>query len=55
VVEGRIFPDEDAMRVWITDDGNKIPIMAKAKIQVGSIKMHLVKWEGLANSMARVK
>lgn len=55
VVEGRIFPDEDAMRIWITADANKIPIMAKAKIQVGTIKMHLVKWEGLANPMARVK
>lgn len=55
VVEGRIFPNEDAMRVWITDDGNKIPILAKAKIQVGTIKMHLVRWEGLRNPMARVK
>ncbi|MEZ4923186.1 MAG: DUF3108 domain-containing protein [Crocinitomicaceae bacterium] len=54
VIEGRVFENEDAMRVWITDDGNKIPIMAKAKIQVGSIKMHLVDWEGLANPMSIV-
>ncbi|UKN00672.1 DUF3108 domain-containing protein [Paracrocinitomix mangrovi] len=55
VEQGRVFSSEDAVEVWITDDGNKIPIMAKAKIQVGSIKMHLVGWEGLANPMAIVK
>lgn len=55
VIEGRVFEDEDAMRVWITDDENKIPIMAKAKIQVGSIKMHLVQWDNLKNPMAMVK
>ena len=54
VEKGRVFSSEDAVTVWITDDGNKIPIMAKAKIQVGSIKMHLVQWEGLANPMSMV-
>lgn len=54
VQEGRVFSKDDALEVWITADGNKIPILAKAKIQVGSIKMHLVDWEGLANPMARV-
>lgn len=55
VIEGRVFENEDAMRVWITADGNKIPIMAKAKIKVGTIKMHLVGWQGLANPMVEVK
>jgi hypothetical protein len=55
VEQGRVFKADDALTVWITDDGNKIPIMAKAKIQVGSIKMHLVKWDNLANPMAMVK
>ncbi|MEX1002546.1 MAG: DUF3108 domain-containing protein [Crocinitomicaceae bacterium] len=55
VEQGRVFKSGDALTVWITDDGNKIPIMAKAKIQVGSIKMHLVGWEGLVNPMAEVQ
>ena len=54
VVEGRIFPSDDAATVYITDDGNKIPIMAKAKLHFGSVKMHLVKWSGLSNPMAKV-
>ena len=55
VQEGRIFKTEDDLTVWITDDENKIPIVAKAKIQVGSLKMHLVKFENLKNPLAFVK
>lgn len=55
VVEGRIFPSDDAATVYITADENKIPIMAKAKLHFGSVKMHLVKWEGLMNPMAMEK
>ena len=54
VQEGRVFNSEEDLTVWITDDGNKIPIMAKANIKVGSMKMHLVDWEGLSNPMAKV-
>jgi hypothetical protein len=54
VQEGRVFNSEEDLTVWITDDGNKIPIMAKANLKVGSMKMHLVDWQGLANEMAKV-
>jgi hypothetical protein len=55
VQEGRVFKSEKDLTVWITDDENKIPIVAKANIAVGSLKMHLVKFENLKNSMAVVK
>lgn len=55
VQEGRVFNSEEDLTIWITDDGNKIPIMAKANLKVGSMKMHLVRWEGLSNPMAEVK
>lgn len=55
VQEGRIFNSEDDLTIWITDDGNKIPIVAKAKIQVGSLKMHLVKFENLKNKITFIK
>ncbi len=54
VQEGRVFNSEEDLTVWITDDANRIPILAKAKIKVGSLKMHLVSWENLKNSMAKV-
>jgi hypothetical protein len=52
--KGRIFKEEEDMIVWITDDENKIPILAKAKVLVGSIKMELVEYSNLANPLAKV-
>jgi hypothetical protein len=54
VQEGRVFNSSEDLTVWITDDANRIPILAKAKIKVGSLKMHLVSWENLKNAMAKV-
>lgn len=54
VQEGRVFNSEEDLTVWITDDANKIPIMARANLKVGSMKMHLVDWAGLSNPMAKV-
>lgn len=54
VIEGRTFNSSEDLTVWVSDDENKIPILAKANIKVGSLKMHLVGWDGLANSLARV-
>jgi len=54
IQEGRIFKEEEDLLVWITDDGNKIPVLAKAKVFVGSIKMELTGYAGLANTPALV-
>ena len=54
VQEGRIFEKEEDMTVWITDDENKIPILAKAKVLVGSIKMELVEYKNISNPLAKV-
>lgn len=52
---GRIFKKEDDLNVWISDDNNKIPLMAQAKVLVGSIKMELTKHEGLVSPLPVVK
>jgi hypothetical protein len=53
VQEGRIFKGNDDLNVWITDDGNRIPVLAQAKVLVGSIKMELSAYQGLAHPIAR--
>lgn len=53
VQEGRIFKANDDLNVWITDDGNHIPVLAQAKVLVGSIKMELSDYEGLTNPIAK--
>lgn len=54
VQKGRIFKNNDDLNVWVTDDGNRIPILVQAKILVGSIKMELSGYEGLAHPIAKV-
>ena len=48
---GRLFKNESDVNFWITNDENRIPILVKAKIPVGVIKMHLVEWSGLKNEL----
>lgn len=54
VQKGRVFKDPEDLIVYVTDDKNKIPVMAKAKILVGSIKMQLTGFENLAHPIAQV-
>lgn len=52
VQKGRIFKKEEDMTAWISDDKNRIPIRAQAQVLVGSIKMDLMAYAGLANPLA---
>lgn len=53
VQEGRIFKANDDLNVWISDDANHIPVLAEAKVLVGSIKMELSGYSGLAHPIAK--
>lgn len=55
IQKGRIFKDEEDLNVWISDDNNRIPIRAQANILVGSVKMDLQDYKGLANPMAKLE
>ncbi|MEX2483689.1 MAG: DUF3108 domain-containing protein [Brumimicrobium sp.] len=53
VQEGRYFENDDDVEFWVTNDVNRIPVLVKAKIPVGTVKMHLVEWEGLVGDLAK--
>lgn len=55
VQKGRVFEDEESLTVWISDDCNKLPLLIKAKIWVGSIKMELQEINGNLNQLSIVK
>jgi hypothetical protein len=55
VQKGRIFKHGNDLQVWISDDKNHIPIRAQASILVGSIKVDIQSYSGLANDLALVK
>lgn len=52
VQTGRYFESEEDVNFWVTADKNKIPVLVKAKIPVGTVKMHLVEWSGLKNELS---
>ncbi len=51
VLEGEVFSQPYPMTLWISDDENKIPVLAQSGIVVGSVKMELTNYEGLKNPM----
>lgn len=52
VQKGRVFKDEEDLKVWISCDQNKVPILAQAEVLVGSIKMEILDYEGLGAPIA---
>ena len=47
VESGRVFKEEESLTVWVTDDKNKMPILIKADLMVGSLKASLAEYKGL--------
>ena len=54
VQEGRYFDSDDDVEFWVTNDKNRIPVLVKAKIPVGIVKMHLIEWSGLVDDIAKI-
>ncbi len=51
VIEGRVFKDQEAITMWVTDDENKIPLRVQSEIWVGSLKADLIEMKGVRNPL----
>lgn len=49
VATGEVFSNPYPMTLWITDDENKIPVLGKSAVIVGSVMMELIQYSGLKN------
>ncbi len=47
VVIGNIFKDKDGMKVWVSNDKNRIPLLIESPVSVGSIKAVIRDYQGL--------
>ncbi len=47
IIPGRIFKKNSKLYLWITDDGNRIPVKANVELIVGSVTMELTGTKGL--------
>jgi len=52
---GRSFKTEDDMHVWISRDGNRIPLRVKFNLAVGSFTCNLEEFKGLRHPFSSVK
>ncbi len=56
LIKGRVFKDDEALTLWVSDDENKLPLMVESDIFVGSIKAELVSYKNLKNPLtAKIK
>lgn len=51
VQSGRVFKEKESLTVWVSDDKNKIPLLIKAELAVGSLKATLTEYEGLQHEL----
>ena len=51
VATGNVFSQEYPIEMWVTDDANHVPIFAQSAVIVGTVKLELIKYSGLANAL----
>jgi hypothetical protein len=49
LLKGKVFKEDYPMTLWISDDDNKIPVLAESAVIIGSVRMELIKYSGLRN------
>ena len=47
LIKGTMFEGGEKMTVWVSDDGNKVPLRVDSPISVGSIKVDMVAYKNL--------
>jgi hypothetical protein len=47
LIKGTIFEGGEKMNVWVSDDGNRIPLRVESPISVGSVKVDMMGYRNL--------
>lgn len=50
---GRIFKKDSKLYLWVTNDGNRIPVKAQVEVLIGSITMELTSAQGLKHELGK--
>ncbi len=51
LVSGTIFKEGDEMKVWITDDANRIPLLVESPLVVGKVRATVKEWSNLKHPL----
>jgi len=55
LIVGNVFTEDQGMKIWVSNDQNRIPLMVESPISVGSVKAVLKEYKGLRHSSGIVK
>ena len=47
--KNNFFEDNEGLKIWVSDDANRIPIRVEVELKIGSLKMDLRGFSGLRN------
>lgn len=47
LIAGEVFKEGDEMKIWVSDDANRVPLMIETPIAVGSVMVVLKSYKGL--------
>lgn len=53
IKSGRIFKKDSQLFLWVTNDGNRIPVKAQVEIIIGSVTMELTQANGLKHKLGQ--
>jgi hypothetical protein len=55
VATGNVFDDPYPVTLWVTNDGNRIPILIESELSVGSVRIELTSFSGLNNPVDKLE
>jgi hypothetical protein len=50
LIKGSLFKGGEGMKIWITDDANKIPIRIESEVSVGYVRADLFEMTNIRNA-----
>lgn len=53
VVAGEVFDEDTRMKIWVSQDGNKIPLQIESPVSIGSVKAILKSHKGLKHPLSK--
>ena len=55
LLEGEVFKGEEDMTIWVTDDGNRLPVYFEAPLRVGVAAGRMSYSEGLKHPFTSIE
>ena len=55
VISGRVFKEKEGVTMWVSNDSNRVPILIKAELAVGSLKASIDSYSNVKTPLSFAK